>query len=138
MSKRKSRIVVDTNLWISFLIGKQARQLESLLANHPVTIIYSDELLNEIQQVFKRKKFRKYFSEDSAEIVEDILKTIGERVSVTSELTICRDKKDNFLLSLCKDSDADFLITGDDDLLILKRSGTTKIISLNEFVEVYS
>ena len=138
MPKRKSRAVIDTNLWISFLIGKRALQLESVLVNHPVTIIYSDELLNEIQAVLKRRKFRKYFSEDSLEIVDDILKTIGEKIIVTSELAICRDKKDNFLLSLCHDSEADFLITGDDDLLALKRIGTTKIVSLKEFVELYS
>ena len=54
---------------------------------------------------------------------------------VNSEITICRDSKDNFLLALAKDAGADFLITGDKDLLSLKTFGNTKIISLNEFVK---
>ena len=46
-----------------------------------------------------------------------------------------RDEKDNFLLSLSKDSNANFLITGDRDLLDIKEFESTKIMTISEFLE---
>ncbi len=57
-------------------------------------------------------------------------------IDVQSIVTICRDPKDNFLLALAKDSKADYLLTGDNDLLDIKNFGKTKIITINNFFEV--
>jgi len=46
---------------------------------------------------------------------------------------MCRDSKDNFLLSLALDGRSDYLITGDKDLLELKEIGITKIVALADF-----
>ena len=48
------------------------------------------------------------------------LKSIGLFIDIQSVVTVCRDPKDNYLLALAKDAKADFLITGDQDLLVLK------------------
>ena len=56
-------------------------------------------------------------------------------VKVKSDVKICRDKKDNFLLNLSIDSKADFLITGDNDLLVLKKIERTIIMSFTDFME---
>ena len=58
-------------------------------------------------------------------------------VNVRAEVNICRDPKDNFLLALSIDGNANFLITGDKDLLDLKKFGETKIISIAEFLQDY-
>lgn len=50
----------------------------------------------------------------------------AEHIEVKSVITACRDEKDNFLLSLAVDGKADFLITGDDDLLTLKKDEENK------------
>ena len=55
-------------------------------------------------------------------------------IEVESIVTICRDDKDNFLLALAKDGKADYLLTGDNDLLELKKFGKTKIQTLASFV----
>jgi len=73
---------------------------------------------------------------DMAKLLE-IFDTYGEFVKVKSNIEICRDLKDNFLLSLSIDSQADFLITGDNDLLELKNFGKTKILSIVEFQSLY-
>ena len=57
-------------------------------------------------------------------------------INVQSIVTICRDPKDNFLLALAKDSKADYLFTGDNDLLDIKKFDKTKIITINNFFEV--
>ncbi|RAJ25840.1 putative PIN family toxin of toxin-antitoxin system [Gelidibacter algens] len=56
-------------------------------------------------------------------------------VEVKSDIKICRDAKDNFLLNLSVDSNAEYLITGDANLLVLKKIGKTKIIEYSDFVD---
>ena len=51
-----------------------------------------------------------------------------------SKINECRDPKDNFLLSLSVDGKADFLVTGDSDLLVLEKIEKTKIVSWTEFI----
>jgi len=57
----------------------------------------------------------------------------GETIAVTSIVTECRDEKDNFLLALARDGKADFLVTGDDDLLILGKFEGTEILKYSDF-----
>jgi putative PIN family toxin of toxin-antitoxin system len=66
------------------------------------------------------------------------LHTVAELVDGHSVVDICRDPKDNFLLALAKDGNADYLITGDSDLLVLKEFERTKIVTLSEFESVLS
>ncbi len=57
-------------------------------------------------------------------------------IAVESVVTICRDTKDNFLLALAKDSNADYLLTGDKDLLVIKKFGETKITTISAFIDL--
>jgi predicted nucleic acid-binding protein len=54
-------------------------------------------------------------------------------IEIKSNLQVCRDKKDDYLLNLAIDSSADFLISGDKDLLILNQVDKTKVIKLVDF-----
>lgn len=62
------------------------------------------------------------------------LKNIGLFIDIQSVVTICRDPKDNYLLALVKDAKADFLTTGDQDLLVLKSFEGTEIITYRDFL----
>lgn len=129
------RLILDTNLWISFLISSTYEKLDELILNQDCTLLFSDELLEEFVAVAHRPKLRKYISRDE---IEDILETIdevAEFVYVTSTISECRDPKDNFLLSLAVDGKADYLLTGDKDLLVLKQIGSTKIKTISEFFD---
>jgi len=55
-----------------------------------------------------------------------------------TNLELSRDTNDDFLLNLALDSNADYLVTGDLDLLILKQIGNTKIITISELNELIS
>ena len=57
----------------------------------------------------------------------------GTIIQVSSVVEICRDAKDNFLLALAKDSQADYLITVDADLLVIKKFEHTEIVTYTEF-----
>jgi uncharacterized protein len=62
-----------------------------------------------------------------------VFEIYGISVSIISDVQICRDDKDNFLLNLAVDGKADFLITGDKDLLVLEKINKTKIITIKNF-----
>ena len=135
MRNLKSRIILDTNLWISFLISKDFSRLDEIIFSKKSILIFSQELLEEFLEVVKRPKFRRYFAQTD---IEELLETIdeyGEFIVVKSKIKICRDAKDNFLLSLAVDGKADFLLTGDQDLLMIKKIGKTNIKTISSFFE---
>ena len=127
------RVIIDTNIFISFLIGKELTGLKDILASGDIKIIFSEELLNEITSVTQRQRLRKYFPIEKVNELVQLLTIIGEKVLVISEVKVCRDIADNFLLALAKDSRADYLVTGDNDLLHIKSFGRTKILSHSQF-----
>ncbi len=132
---RNKKIILDTNLWISFLISKKFSQIDKLIENKKIILIFSNELLEEFIDVVSRPKFKKYFSKKDIEKILEYFDQFGELVKVKSDIKICRDEKDNFLLNLSVDSKADYLITGDKDLLILEMIEDTKIKTFSEFIE---
>lgn len=136
MAKKADRLIIDTNLWISFLITKDYKQLDNLLKTGRIKILFSLESLEEFLSVVNRPKFKKYFSKADIEELYDLFDFYGETIDVSSSVDLCRDSKDNFLLSLAKDSKADYLITGDKDLLDLKKISKTKIITITDYLKM--
>ena len=135
MQSKVRRIIIDTNLWISFLITKDFTKLDEIIFSRHGILVFSQELLDEFLAVAKRPKFRRFFS---ASDIEEILETIDEYadfVKVQTQIEVCRDPKDNFLLSLSFDGNADFLLTGDKDLLDLVKFGETSIITISDFLQ---
>ena len=129
---RSHKIIIDTNLWIHFLLTKQFSFLDKLLEKK-VKFIFSEELLSEFLEVVKRPKLSKYFQEKDLEQLIEIIDQYAEFYRITTIVEICRDEKDNFLLALSKESNADFLLTGDKDLLILKKFEQTEIVTIAEY-----
>jgi len=134
MPVKKLKVVIDTNLWISFLISKKYDALDNLFAIDNIVLIFSEELLEEFVEVAKRPKFKKYFSDTDLIILLSQIYTKAEFIDVQSNVFICRDENDNFLLALAKDSKANYLISGDKDLLEIQKFEKTKIITMSEFI----
>src|SRR3954447_10694116 len=123
MPKTEDRIIIDTNLWISFLLTKNFSNLDKLFADQFITLLFSQELLDEFVEVARRPKFKKYFSLADLQDLLQQIRLRAEFINVTSDVKLCRDSKDNFLLSLAADGKATHLITGDKDLLELQKLG---------------
>ena len=95
----------------------------------------ASELLDEFVEVARRPKFKKYFSiTDLNELLTEI-HSRAEFIDVTSVVNLCRDEKDDFLLALAKDGKADFLITGDNDLLELEKFEKTNILTMANYLQ---
>ncbi|MFO8066809.1 MAG: putative toxin-antitoxin system toxin component, PIN family [Bacteroidales bacterium] len=133
--KKKIRIILDTNIWISFLITKSMKDIDSLIFNDKAVLLFSDESIIEFIDVASREKLKPYFTKEDIVSLIDIIEEYGEIVEVKSKVNICRDKNDNFLLSLALDGKADYLITGDKDLLILNSIGKTQISNMTDFLK---
>ncbi len=131
----KIRVVIDTNLWVSALISVKVR-LNNLILNPDLEIVVSEALLLELEEVLRREKFRRYFSIEEVEIFLFNLQAVAISIQVTSNLYLCDDPKDNFLLNLAIDSNANFLLSGDKDLLRMATIQQTKILTLTEFFPI--
>jgi putative PIN family toxin of toxin-antitoxin system len=134
MSIKIKRIIIDTNLWISFLITNDFNKLDHFLNSDKYLVVFSDELFVEFLEVVHREKFVRYFNDLNIKILVEIINEKALFVKVFSIVNVCRDVKDNFLLSLAIDGDVDYLITGDNDLLILKHYKKTSILTINDFI----
>ncbi len=124
------RIVVDTNVFVSLLIrpGDTFSALIDYIDRH-ATVLYSTDTLTEVVDVLRRPKFRKYT--DAAEVAELVRWVVaaGEMVTVQDSVVGSRDRKDDMFLALAVSGSADYLISGDQDLLALGRIGNTPILS---------
>ena len=133
MPNPKNRVIIDTNLWISFLLTKNFFIFD-LAAQGMLDLISCDELTDEFIRVAARSKFRKYFSlERVEELIFQLTGTVIP-VELKSTVSICRDNKDNFLLALALDGNATHLITGDKDLLVLEKFHDTEILTLTAYL----
>jgi len=131
--RQKCRIIIDTNLWISFLLSKKFNFIDKLLDSGNLELVFCNELLSELVEVAGRPKLQKFFTIEDWELIFGIIERYAVYVHVVSSVTLCRDSKDNFLLSLAKDAQADYLLTGDNDLLVLKTFEATQIVTIAEF-----
>lgn len=132
---RNIKIILDTNIWISFLITNNFNSIDNLINEGKIKLIFSKESIEEFVTVTKRSKFTKYFTNPYIIKLINLFNTYGKLVKVVSNTTECRDFKDNFLLNLAIDSKADYLVTGDSDLLVIGKIKKTKIITFNELIK---
>ena len=136
MQKNKPlKLTVDTNLWVSFIISNKLNLLDPLLLTGNARLLFSVELITEIQETIAKPKLKKYFGTNALEEMFSVFEPFVDLIKVKSIVTVCRDPKDNFLLALAKDGKADYLLTGDNDLLVIKKFGKTKITTIANFFE---
>ena len=135
-NKLPHKIVIDTNIWVSFLIGKNLSGLLDYILNEEVLVCVCDEQIEELKATFAKPKLQKYFDIEQITNFLNFINEYTENVSLKTKTDICRDKKDNFLVSLALDSQAEYLITGDNDLLILNPIESTQVIKYTDFEKI--
>lgn len=136
MPKSAKRVVIDTNIWISYLLNSNGfKKLDDSIKRQEIILLFSQELLDEFIDVSRRPKFKKYFAEKDINLLMAGLNKNAHFITVNNKVTICRDPKDNFLLTLSQKGKADYLVTGDSDLLVLKTYKSTEILSPNSFLK---
>jgi len=133
------KIILDTNWYISAAVNKKSRRkIYSLITNKNLIILYSKELSTEYSNVIQRDKFKNLISQSHANRFMVLALNELKKVKIKSSISTSRDPKDNYLLALAIDGEAEYLITGDIHLLELKAIGNTTILTLTQFDKILS
>jgi putative PIN family toxin of toxin-antitoxin system len=145
--ENKPIVVIDTNLFINALIRQgsgKSSQLVNGWQEHRYHVATTDELIEEIRGVLKREKMEKKYGitpkEAEAFVLELRLSTRSVTPVKLADLPIhSRDKKDDPVLACAFGSGCDYLITSDEDLLILAgrpELGKLKILTVSQFLQL--
>ncbi len=128
------KVVLDTNVLISaIMFGGKSRDILEMGVSSKITNALSQDILKELAGVLVDKKFRAPVSFVQQTIHE--LSEIAELVIVIDKINVIKnDPDDNRILECAVSSKADYIVSGDSDLLNLKRFKKVKILSPNEFL----
>lgn len=129
------RVVVDTNLWISLLIGGKLGDLLEVLIDPKLELISTEILRAEIVNVTQRPKFRKYFPAEKVQMLTEWMDQVMTTVTLDRITPRCRDPKDDYLLELAVQSHAIYLVSGDKDLLVLQQVEGCRIMTYSQFID---
>ena len=126
-------IVVDTNIWVSYLVGHALARLDEFITEGGVRVVTSAEQVEELLTVLARPHIRRHFSEGDLEELRYLQARVTHTVRPTQRVTACRDPKDNFILEIALAGHADCIVTGDDDLLALDPFHGIRVVTYRQF-----
>ena len=129
------RGIFDNNVLVSaaLLAGVPRQAFDKLITDG--TVLVSVAMLLELADVLNREKFDKYVTrDDRMHFMVSFLK-VAEIIEIKETILVCRDPKDDKLLELAVSGNADFLVTGDQDLLVINSFRGVEIITPLEFLE---
>jgi putative PIN family toxin of toxin-antitoxin system len=135
------KVVLDTNIWVSAIIwGGLPDQILLLREQQKLTIAMSQELLDELESTFSKRKLAPKLQALSL-TVPTVIKLIQESVIFygIQELNVpeLRDADDNIILATAIAGKVDVIITGDQDLLILVEYQGIAIKTAKDFLNEY-
>lgn len=132
----KVRYVFDTNVIVSSLLlenGNPSKAFPYALRHGEVLL--SLELLEELSDVLGRKKFNRFATSEER---DEFLETFVERailVEISEKVQECRDPKDDKILELALNGQAEYIVSGDKDLLVLNPFRGVKIVMAEAFLK---
>jgi uncharacterized protein len=135
MMTNKQRFVFDTNVLISAFLFSQSKPRQALNQAQDIgVLIFSGSVFSELKEVLYRPKFDRYLTKERRqELLEDLTQAT-QFIDVTEQISECRDPKDNKYLELAVSGQAECIVTGDDDLLVLNPWRGIEILTVQEFL----
>jgi putative PIN family toxin of toxin-antitoxin system len=132
------RFVLDTNVVISALLLPRSIPRQSFdKAIDQGEILLSLPILTELNDVLSRKRFDRYLSEEERMRFLAALVKQAKLIEITETITECRDAKDNMFLELAVSGNADCIISGDQDLLVLHPFRAIPILTPTAFLSSF-
>ncbi len=135
MTRTEFRFVIDTHVIVSALLFRSlvARQCFDKAINNG-RLLQSIDTIDELDTVLRREKFNKYVTE------VERLQFLGELVAqakfiqIVETIIVCRDPKDDKFLELAINGNADFIVSGDQDLQVMHPFREIPILSPTAFL----
>ena len=127
--------VFDTNVPISALLfdkSKPAWAFFAAVSNEEILVL--SDTISELSEVLGREKFDKYLTEEERERFLRSLLQDARLVEIHEQIRACRDPKDDKFLELAVNGAADYIVSGDGDLLALNPFRSVQILTPEAFV----
>jgi len=132
------RMVFDTDIIISAMLFEGSKPSKAFgVGIKQGVILFSSSTLSELEDVLWRKKFDPYISHEERKQFLSSFILHSTPVEINETITECRDPKDNKFLELAVCGKADFIISGDKDLLILSPFRNIQILTPHNFINLY-
>ena len=130
------KLVIDTNLLISAALSKQgapAKLVMCVLAQH--SLVFSQATFAELRTRIGRPKFDRYISLDDRERLLHDFNACAIWVDAGEPAVYCRDRDDDHFIEAALRAQADYLISGDQDLLQAPQVKGLRIVSVHQALE---
>jgi putative PIN family toxin of toxin-antitoxin system len=137
-NQKRPVVVIDASVWVSYLITSSFAALADMVIERRCDLVYSDESIEELRETLEKPRLVKRIPTSISKEFLQGLTLAGERVVINSKVQACRDPKDDHVLALAVDAKADFIITGDKDLLVLKNFRGSAILPPAEFLRRFA
>jgi uncharacterized protein len=128
------KVVLDTNVLVAAFATQGLCHALVELCLDQQEIVLSQEILQEVAKALEKKL------KVPSKVIKDTIDYLKEHGSVQKlrlpQKRISRDPSDDHVLALAEQSGADYIITGDEDLLILRGYNKTPIVQPRQFWEI--
>ena len=131
------RVIFDTNVLIAaFLTEGVCSTLLVRARRGECELILSTDIIREFERIL-RKKFSLLQSEisDARKVLAEATKEVRQKVNPIAP--VCRDPDDDRIIACAREAHADYIVTGDEDLLVLKRYGAIRIVTPRNFESLF-
>lgn len=134
------KLVFDTNTFISafFWEGNESRLFEQIEKNK-AKLFVTQEILREVEDVLHRSKFSKVLSgtdQTPEQIIQKIISVSHLVIGPKLNIHVCRDKKDDKFLECAVLAKANYIVSGDKDLLVIKQYKDVKIVQSSDMLRL--
>lgn len=131
----RERVVLDTGVLISRLLVPGS--VPGQVVRHVVRkglLLASEATVGELAEVLSRSKLDPYLTVTERQELVRLVGRIVERVTIVHTVRACRDPKDDKFLELAVNGQADVVVTGDEDLLVLDPFRGIPIVSPRRYL----
>lgn len=137
------KVLIDTNIWLSYLLSPSMPRaipmvVDTCLTQDEIDVLVPRELIAELAATVASKRyFRTRIPYATINAFIEQLTALAELPMPLEDIaTYSRDPKDDYLVAYGIINEADYVITGDADLLVLGRVGALQILNPSNFVSV--
>ena len=131
------KVVIDTNVIVSYILGssKSPFKIWQLVLTDKIIPLLSIELFQEIAETLHYPKLQKYIdTKRKTEVLSSLSLLINTQI--TTSIDIVRDQDDNKILEIAISGNAQYIVTGDNDLLTLREYQGIKIMKPTDFLRL--
>jgi len=138
----RTRIVVDTQVFLRALISRHSASHRLLIkTGDRYDLCVSQGIIDEIIDVLTRSKIRRKFSQITDKDVQRVAQMLENAVQIPLAIDeiepVCRDPKDDIFLACARKANAAYLVSEDNDLLVLKTYHDTLILNVIAFLQTF-